>query len=248
MAMLSLQIAPHLTGYIHIQTNPLSSFDKDATILNARRIHAHIAFLEPTFPKERICIKIPSTWEGLQACRTLEKEGIATLATTLFNVTQAAVAADVGCKYVAPYVNRLGVHFIPGLVDMKKGFEVCAQVQRYFELFGDGRIECLPASLISTTEVLMLAGAKHITVAPMLLEALAKTPYEAASTVASVFDAPAVEMVQISLADDEAGFRLAMNRSQDGGDAERLVEAINIFCKQQEQLEVLATAALAALG
>jgi hypothetical protein len=59
----------------------------------------------------RLCIKIPSTWEGLQACRILQAAGITTLATTLFAIEQAALAGEVGCHYVAPYVNELKVHF-----------------------------------------------------------------------------------------------------------------------------------------
>jgi transaldolase len=59
----------------------------------------------------RICIKIPATWEGLQACRELEKKGITTLATIVFSLEQTALAAAAGCRYIAPYVNELRVHF-----------------------------------------------------------------------------------------------------------------------------------------
>lgn len=57
--------------------------------------------LDPSFDASRVCIKIPSTWEGLEACRVLEKNGISTLATTLFSMEQAALAADAGCTYVS---------------------------------------------------------------------------------------------------------------------------------------------------
>lgn len=67
----------------------------------------------PAFDATRVCIKIPSTWEGLRACRELEMSGIATLATTVFCMEQAALAADAGCTYIAPYVNELRVHFDP---------------------------------------------------------------------------------------------------------------------------------------
>lgn len=73
-------------------------------------------YFQPGFEQSRICIKIPSTWEGLVACRTLELAGVHTLATTLFSMDQAVLAAEVGCTYVAPYVNQLKVHFEPGLV------------------------------------------------------------------------------------------------------------------------------------
>jgi transaldolase len=65
----------------------------------------------PDFDTKRVCIKIPATWEGLQACRELEGRGIATLATTMFCMEQAVLAADAGCTYIAPYVNELRVHF-----------------------------------------------------------------------------------------------------------------------------------------
>ncbi|KAM0120416.1 hypothetical protein ACP6JC_002837 [Aspergillus fumigatus] len=70
--------------------------------------------LQPGFEQSRICIKIPSTWEGMMACRALEMAGVRTLATTLFTMSQAILAAEVGCTYIAPYVNQLKVHFEPG--------------------------------------------------------------------------------------------------------------------------------------
>lgn len=70
--------------------------------------------IDADFPSSRVCIKIPSTFEGIQACRVLEEDGICTLATTLFSMEQAALAADARCSYIAPYVNELPVHFVPG--------------------------------------------------------------------------------------------------------------------------------------
>jgi hypothetical protein len=69
---------------------------------------------QPDFDVSRICIKIPSTWEGMMACRTLELAGVRTLATTLFSMAQAVLAAEVNCTYIAPYVNELKVHVQPG--------------------------------------------------------------------------------------------------------------------------------------
>lgn len=81
-------------------------------------IHAGIISLfkrlDSTFDTKRVCIKIPSTWEGLQACRLLESTGTTTLATTLFNMEQAVLAGEVGCHYIAPYINELKVHFEKG--------------------------------------------------------------------------------------------------------------------------------------
>lgn len=72
---------------------------------------SHFKHLAPNYDTKRVCIKIPSTWEGMQACRELEKRGIATLATAMFCMEQAALAGEVGCTYIAPYVNELKVHF-----------------------------------------------------------------------------------------------------------------------------------------
>lgn len=116
MINLGLQILPHLKGRIHIQANPFDAYSTSRTIAGAQRIIDLFEYLSPGLDaKARVCIKIPSTWEGLQACRVLEKEhGITTLATTLFSLEQAAVAAEAGCRYIAPYINELAVHFVEG--------------------------------------------------------------------------------------------------------------------------------------
>lgn len=116
MINLGLLILPYLRGRIHIQTNPFDAYSTTRTVAAAQRILEIFESLSPGLDsKGRVCIKIPSTWEGLQACRILEgNHGIATLATTLFSLEQAAAAAEAGCHYVAPYVNELAVHFEKG--------------------------------------------------------------------------------------------------------------------------------------
>ena len=76
----------------------------------------HFKLLDQSFDLSRVCIKIPSTWEGIEACRLLESSGISTLATTLFTIEQAWLAGNAGCEYIAPYVNELKVHFEDGYV------------------------------------------------------------------------------------------------------------------------------------
>lgn len=116
MIKLGLLILPHLQGRIHIQANPFHAYSTARTIAGGKRIIELFEHLSPGLnAQKRVCIKIPSTWEGLQACRILENDdGIATLATTLFSLEQAAVAAEAGCHYIAPYVNELAVHFEKG--------------------------------------------------------------------------------------------------------------------------------------
>ncbi|KAF9768812.1 hypothetical protein IL306_013836 [Fusarium sp. DS 682] len=111
---LQLLIVPNVTGYVHIQTNPKLSYSTAGTIDDAYRIVNIFKGLAPDFDANRVCIKIPATWEGLQACRTLEMKGIATLGTTMFCMEQAALAAEAQCTYIAPYANELKVHFEAG--------------------------------------------------------------------------------------------------------------------------------------
>ncbi|KAI2783897.1 putative transaldolase [Daldinia loculata] len=241
MVKLALRIVPYLKGYSHIQTNPKYSYNKQKTIENAKRIVAIFNDLDPAYDAQRVCIKIPSTWEGLQACRELETQGISTLATTMFCLEQAALAAHVGCTYIAPYINELRVHFDENYVDQHKAFDFCGSAQRYYEKIGS-KTQVLPASLTSIQEVMKLAGAHHITVAPHLLTKLAETPANPwKGETGSVFKGKAEEeAVDYSdIVEDESAWRLAFTRSQEGKGEVKIIQAINIFCEKQDGLEGL---------
>jgi transaldolase len=192
--------------------------------------------LDSSFDTSRVCIKIPSTWEGLQACKTLQSTGTATLATTLFTIEQVALAGEVGCHYIAPYVNELRVHFDAGFVDNHKAQKLCLEAQRYYEKNGT-KTQVLPASLTSPIEIMELAGVHHITIAPALLEQLAATPASSIST-ASLFDqTPATFELypQRSFVNDEPGFRIAFTRSGNG-EGERKLSQVSGFTLR-ERLE-----------
>jgi len=242
MVGLSLQFTPHLTGYHHVQTNPKWAYSTRKTVKNAERLVAHAQHLSSGLDPKRICIKIPSTWEGLQACRELEAKGIATLATTLFCMAQASAAADAGCRYIAPYVNELRVHFDPGYVDADKAFDLCNTAQKYFHE-GDFKTQVLAASLTSIEEVMQLAGVHHITVSPVLLAELASTPAEpwaGQAVVGETFRAAPVatnKPLPKATVDDESEWRLAFTRSDTGKSEAKLSQAISIFSDSQDALE-----------
>ncbi|KAL1305875.1 hypothetical protein AAFC00_004025 [Neodothiora populina] len=255
MIKLSSRMAAYLTGFVHVQTNPYHAYSTERTVANAKRIMTLFSKLTPTLPRSRICIKIPSTYEGLRACSILEAlpSRIHTLATTLFSPLQAATAARANCTYIAPYVNELKVHFVPGYIDADKGFEVCRSAQRGFVARGKQTM-VLPASLTSVAEVMQLAGVAHITVSPPLLAELAATD-------SSVMD-PALwgwcessEEDQLkntvadyefyeTLVDDEAAWRMAHSRSKNGADEKKLVDAVNIFADMQDRMENIVKAAV----
>ncbi|KKK13382.1 hypothetical protein P175DRAFT_0512011 [Aspergillus ochraceoroseus IBT 24754] len=235
MVKLALKIAPHIRGYVHIQTDPYQSYSTEKTVANALRIVQLFQHLDPNFDTTRICIKIPSTWEGLMACRTLEAAGVRTLATTLFTFIQAAIAAEVGCTYVAPYVNQLRVHFEPGFEDPNKLLPLCVSIQRYYESIG-AKTQVLPASLTSTKEIFALAGVQHITIAPGLLQQLSQP--DSAPNVESLFDSAlqAPSPKAISYVGRESVYRIGFTRSERGSSEEKLTQAINIFCDMQDKL------------
>ncbi|CAJ2499632.1 Uu.00g024850.m01.CDS01 [Anthostomella pinea] len=242
MVKLALRIVPYLQAFSHIQTNPHYAHDKQKTVENGQRIVAIFKELEPAYDCRRVCIKIPATWEGMQACRELEQQGIATLATTMFCMEQAALAAHVGCTYIAPYINELRVHFDEGYVDHHKAFDFCGSAQRYYGQIGS-KTQVLPASLTSIQDVMKLAGAHHITVAPHLLTKLAETPANPwEGETGSVFKTkPEEEFGSFDgIVEDESSWRQAFTRSQDGKAEGKIIQAISIFCEKQQGLEALA--------
>ena len=128
-------------------------------------------------------------------------------------------------------------------MDENKAFDFCGQAQRYYEKTGS-KTQVLPASLTSIQEVMRLAGAHHITVAPLLLAKLAETPANPwEGDTGSVFkDHKADEAFgdYSGIVDDESAWRLAFTRSLSGKAEGKIVQAINIFCEKQEGLEELA--------
>ncbi|PWY96351.1 transaldolase [Aspergillus sclerotioniger CBS 115572] len=241
MLSLSVKIAPHITGYIHVQTNPYYSYSTQKTVQNALRLVRLLTdHITPSDYQSRICIKIPSTWEGLKACEFLEKVGVRTLATTLFTISQAVLAAEVGCTYIAPYVNQLKVHFDSDFQDPAPLLPVCAAIQEIYTTIGT-KTQVLPASLTSTTEIYALAGVHHITIAPKLLEELAKQSLEDGVPVPSLFETSIRSTYEVpkepmSFLNDESGYQIAFTREGKGASQEKLIQAINIFCDMQDKL------------
>ena len=189
----------------------------------------------------RICIKIPSTWEGLQACRVLQATGTTTLATAVFTTEQVALAGEVRCHYIAPYIHEVKAHMDPQYQDPDPHLELCVAATRYY-LHHAQNTRVVPASLITTKEVMLISGAKYIALAPPLLKELSETSYASAETrEPSLFVGPSKKHAQVPrrmhFENDEAKFRMAVTRSHDGENERKLVQAINVFCDVQLKLE-----------
>lgn len=107
MVSMALKVVPQIAKVSHIQVNPKYAYSYNLAVRAGLRICELFKELDPIYDTSRVCIKIPSTWEGLMACKELEARGVKTLATTLFCMEQAILAAEVDCHYVAPYLHEL---------------------------------------------------------------------------------------------------------------------------------------------
>jgi len=136
-------------------------------------------YKESGIEKERVLIKIASTWEGIQAARELEKEGIHCNLTLLFSLTQAVACADAGVTLISPFVGRITDFFKakekrdfapeedPGVLSVRKIFN-------YYKKYGY-KTQVMGASFRTKEQVLALAGSDLLTISPAILDQLANT-------------------------------------------------------------------------
>ncbi|KAK7523335.1 transaldolase [Phyllosticta citriasiana] len=262
--LLAHTILPHLTHRVHLQTDPTAALSTTATITSALRLVSLFHLLSPTQPPspslaiDRLCLKIPATHAGLLAARHLHgaPHNLTTLATTLFAIPQAALAAQVGCAYIAPYVNSLQLHFEPGF----KGSERAArerdvamqEVRRalaYYDAIGSrGKPAVLPASLGSVDECTRLVrmGVEHLTVAPGLLREAATTPFQAGGVEADG-DGDAVKETwekPLDYLNDKQRFERDFAAVNGGREKEKLDHSIRVFVEFQDRLEARVQKAL----
>lgn len=137
--LLAKRVLPYLSGSVHAQTSPSVGYSVEGTINEARRIIT--TFEELNVPRERVCIKIPITPEGAQACKILQDEGIQTLGTCIFGVEQAIAASLAGCVYLAPYFNGKDDTYLqwPHLNGSFVNRTACAFRRRTMESIQSGR-------------------------------------------------------------------------------------------------------------
>ncbi|KAI6009877.1 aldolase [Pisolithus marmoratus] len=180
--LLARKVYPYLTpmGRLHVQTSPSFSFDTKRIVGHANRLIELFKIYD--IPKERVCIKIPSTPAGILACKQLESEGIRTLATCLFSVPQAVAAHQAGCLYVAPYFNELRVHFerdvwkeYNDIVHEHPMTPVVYSIVKAFQKLNSTTL-VMPASIVNLAEVVALTrlSPNHLTISAGLLQDMAQ--------------------------------------------------------------------------
>lgn len=226
-----LKIVP---GRVSTETDADLSFDTDGLIQKAHRFIA--LYQERQIPRERVLVKIASTWEGIRAAQVLQKEGINCNMTLLFSLTQAIACAEAQAKLISPFVGRIldwhkakaGKDFSaaedPGVLSVN-------EIYSYYKKFGYPT-EVMGASFRNKGEILELAGCDLLTISPQLLGEL-KASAEPVERKLSPATAAASKLEKVSL--DEKSFRWRMN--QDPMATEKLAEGIRQFNADAMKLE-----------
>jgi len=227
-----LQIIP---GRVSTEVDARLSFDVNATVEKARKIIN--LYQELGINRDRILIKIASTWEGIKAAETLEKEGIHCNLTLLFSFCQAVACAEAKTTLISPFVGRIldwhkkntGRDSYPGWED--PGVISVTKIFNYFKA-NNYETEVMGASFRNIDEILELSGCDLLTISPKLLEQLRNSNDVLVKKLDSQNPISSEERIHI----DEQKFVSMMN--SDKMASEKLDEGIKNFSKAIEDLEV----------
>jgi transaldolase len=233
------EILKLIPGRVSTETDARLSFDTEGMIAKGRAL---IDLYEAAdIPRQRVLIKIASTWEGIRAAEVLEKEGIRCNMTLLFSMPQAIACADAGVQLISPFVGRIydwhkkssGQDYLgaddPGVQSVKR-------IYTYYRKFGY-KTEVMGASFRNTSQITELAGCDLLTISPELLQKLAESNAPVARKL-SLETAQSADLKRLSL--DEKAFRFMLN--EDAMGTEKLAEGIRLFCADAVKLENLVDA------
>ncbi len=230
------EILKLISGRVSTEVDARLSFDTEATVRKARKLIKH--YKSFGVDKERILIKIASTWEGIKAAEILEKEDIKCNLTLLFNFCQAVACANAKITLISPFVGRIldwhkaktGRDNFPG--DEDPGVISVTKIYNYFKEKGF-KTEVMGASFRNVDEIKELAGCDLLTIAPKFLEELNKEEGE----LIKKLDKNTQFKSSIEYKFNERDFRLSMLEDQMA--SEKLSEGITGFSKAIEELEGL---------
>lgn len=226
-----LRIVP---GRVSTEVDARLSYDTEATIAKARKLVG--LYNQAGIDKERVLIKIASTWEGIRAAEQLEKEGIHCNLTLLFGFPQAVAAAEAGVTLISPFVGRIldwykkktGRDSYPGPED--PGVLSVTKIFNYYKTYGYGT-EVMGASFRNMDQIIELAGCDLLTISPALLDQLRSTEGDLPRRLDSSHPAPAQDQIHL----DRDRFDAMMAADQMA--TEKLDEGIRGFSKAIETLE-----------
>jgi transaldolase len=234
-----LKIVP---GRVSTEVDARYSFDKDASVAKAKELVG--LYEKDGISRERVLIKLGSTWEGIRAAAELEKAGVHCNMTLLFSFAQAVACAEAGATLISPFVGRIYDYYkkergaeIPPAED--PGVESATKIYNYYKKFGY-RTQVMGASFRRIEQILDLAGCDLLTISAELLDELDRTPGEVAPKL-TVAGAKASPEEKITL--DEKAFRFMHN--QDAMAVEKLSDGIRRFYADGRKLEQWAATAVA---
>jgi len=231
-------------GRVSTEVDADLSFDTKATIEKARAVIA--AYKERGVEKDRILIKIASTWEGLQAAKVLQGEGIDCNLTLLFALPQAVAAAEANAFLISPFVGRILDWHVkagggPYTAETDPGVVSVKSIYAYYKAFGIKTV-VMGASFRNTGEIEALAGCDRLTIGPGLLDELAAATGDLPRRLSPAASPQMEGGVSRKLGFDEKAFRFAMN--EDAMGTEKLAEGIRGFVKDLRGLRKLVAAKL----
>ncbi|TYK66297.1 transaldolase [Colwellia echini] len=231
---IGLEILKSVPGRISTEVDARLSYDQESSLVKARKLIK--LYNEAGISNDRVLIKLASTWEGIRAAATLEKEGINCNLTLLFSFAQARACAEAGVYLISPFVGRILDWYKKAegkdsyLPSEDPGVISVTEIYNYYKQHGYNTV-VMGASFRNVEEILELAGCDRLTIGPGLLEQLE----------ASTADVP----VKLAFSGDikaqpesltEAQFR--WDHNQDAMAVEKLAEGIRNFAIDQDKLEV----------
>ena len=231
-----IELTKIVPGYVSTEVDSDLSFNTEATVEKAKQIIN--SYEQSGVPKNRILIKIAGTWEGIQAVKKLEAEGISCNCTLIFSLTQAIACAEAGAFLISPFVGRILDWFKSNTQkdydsSNDPGVESVEKIFNYFKKFNYNTI-VMAASFRNKDEIINLAGCDKLTISPTLLEELSQNDDEIKLKL-SKENSSSLDIERINV--NESSFRWHLNENQMA--SFKLAEGIRLFNKDLLKLKKL---------
>lgn len=231
-----IELTKIVPGYVSTEVDANLSFDTNATIEKAKQIIN--SYEQSGVPKNRILIKVAGTWEGIQAVKKLEAEGISCNCTLIFSLTQAVACAEAGAFLISPFVGRILDWFKSNTSheydsSNDPGVESVGKIYNYFKQYNFKTV-VMAASFRNKEEIINLAGCDKLTISPALLQDLSETEGDITPKLTAL-EAGNSKLDRVNV--NESSFRWHLNENQMA--SFKLGEGIRLFNKDMLKLKDL---------
>ena len=231
-----IELTKIVPGYVSTEVDANLSFDTNATIEKAKQIIN--SYEQSGVPKNRILIKVAGTWEGIQAVKKLEAEGVSCNCTLIFSLTQAVACAEAGAFLISPFVGRILDWFKSNTSheydsSNDPGVESVGKIYNYFKQYNFKTV-VMAASFRNKEEIINLAGCDKLTISPALLQDLSETEGGITPKLTAL-EAGNSKLDRVNV--NESSFRWHLNENQMA--SFKLGEGIRLFNKDMLKLKDL---------